>query len=240
MKQIPAMRRPLGLLALLPLVLAAASCNDGGGSPTPMPTPAPTPTPTPTATGTSYDVSACLNQVIPGTNGATPASLVVPDVIKLDPSRPSGFPNGRLLTDPVVDVSLAILFLDVNAPGQSAGTLAGVPVNPNANFKPTSATVFPFLAAPAGNPPLASGTGSNFNFRTDPEVNYVRVDRMGMPAVATVLISSPDKTAYNDASPRDDESGAFVPEITAHLTDLTNALADDFTGLGLKICAKPK
>lgn len=227
------------IFAAAPLSLALGSCGDGSPSPMPTPTPTPAPTPTATASSTSYDVSSCLNQVIPGTNGATPASLVIPDTIKLDTTRPSGFPNGRLLTDPVVDVTLAVLFLDVNAPGQSAATFANLPLNPSGNDKPLL-TSFPYLAAPQGTPPLASGTGSNFNFRTDPDSAFVRVDRTGMPAVATALIGGPRKDAYNDASPSDDEAGTFVPELSSQLTALTNVLVDDLTGLGLKPCAKPK
>ena len=128
------------------------------------------------------------------------------------------------------------MFLDLTK--HPATVLASVPVNPAANdlpFRPD----FPYLAAPQGNPPLASGIGTNFDFRTDADSAYVRVDRMGFPAVATVLISSSKKTEYNDNNPSDDATGKFVPEITATLTGLTNALADDFTKLGLSICATP-
>jgi hypothetical protein len=62
-------------------------------------------------------------------------------------------------------------------------------------------------------------------------VSFTRVDRMGMPAVATALISSKDD--YNDADPTDDVAGDFVPEIVASLTTLHTALDDDLTGLGL-------
>jgi len=74
--------------------------------------------------------------------GRTVASLVVPnDVLRLDLTAAAGFPNGRKLADPVIDVTLAVLFLRVNqaAPGRcgagncSPATLAGVPVNPARN-----------------------------------------------------------------------------------------------------------
>lgn len=60
---------------------------------------------------------------------------------------------------------------------------------------------------------------------------YNRIDRMGMPAVATALITSKD--GYNAANPSDDAAGDFVPEIVDHLTTLHNALDDDLIGLGL-------
>lgn len=184
-------------------------------------------------------MTACLNQVIPGTNGATPASLVVPDTLKLDLTRAAGFPNGRQLQNSVIDITLAVLFLDVNATGQSALTfanLAGGGLNPQTNDLPFLAA-FPFAAAPQGNPPLATGTGSSFNFRTDPFTSYVRVDREGQPAVSAAVIGGPTKNAYNDAGPVEDAAGQFVPEIVTQLTTLHNALADDLIALGLKVCS---
>ena len=62
-----------------------------------------------------------------------------------------------------------------------------------------------------------------------------RVDRMGMPAVATAVITS--KNAYNQADPADDAAGAFVSEIVANVGALHAALDDDLTGLGLTPCA---
>ena len=142
------------LFAAAPLALAAvlASCggggNNGGGAVSFVPTPAlpaPTPAPTPTPGPASRNVSACLSQVIPGTGGATPASLVIPDTMKLDLTQPAGFPNGRRLQDPVIDITLAVLLLDMTK--HSPALLAGLPLNPPANDKPFSAT-FPYLAAP--------------------------------------------------------------------------------------------
>ncbi len=62
-----------------------------------------------------------------------------------------------------------------------------------------------------------------------------RVDRMGMPAVATAVITS--KNAYNQANPSDDAAGAFVSEIVANVGAIHAALDDDLTGLGLTPCA---
>jgi hypothetical protein len=240
-----ALRRAVFVATPLTLALALAACGGDDNSaspprvaaapaPSPAPSPSPSPSPSPTPSPTSRNVSACLTQVIPGTNGATPASLILPDTLKLDTSRPAGFPNGRRLEDPVIDITLAVLFLDMTK--QSPGTFAALPLNPPANDKPFL-TTFPFLAPPQGNPILATGTGTSFNFRTDPFSSFVRVDREGQPAVATALIGAALKNAYNDANASDDVAGTFVPEITKQLTLLHDALADDLVALGLKVCS---
>lgn len=218
---------------ITPLGLALAALSGCGNDYAP-----PTPTPSATATGTaaSFDVTPCLNQTIPGT-GLTVAQAVLPDTLKLNLNSPSGFPNGRTLTDPVIDVTLAVIFLNLSKNGP--GTLAGLPLNPPANDLPFKAT-FPYLADPQGTPPRADTTGTSFDFRTDADSAYTRVDRMGMPAVATALIGSSTKTAYNDANPSDDAAGKFVPEITSRLTALATALNLDFVGAGLTPCAVGK
>lgn len=81
---------------------------------------------------------ACVEQAAP---------LVVPDTLKIDPSAAAGFPNGRKLEDPVIDVTLAVVLLDLSVDGQDPTTLAGVPVNPPANDVAFS-DAFPYLAAP--------------------------------------------------------------------------------------------
>ncbi|MEL1251153.1 DUF4331 family protein [Aurantiacibacter gilvus] len=234
-------RKNLRLLAAASAILATAmltSCFDDDddvvAAPTPGPAPAPTPTPTPTTA--SFDVTPCLTQEIPGTGGFTVADAVVPDTLTINLGAGAGFPNGRLLTDPVVDATLGVIFLDLMT--HSPATLAMIPLNPPANDVAFQSD-FPFLAPPQGTPPIASSGSSNFNFRSDAPGAYVRVDRVGMPAVATVLIGSDLKNAYNDARPQDDITGEFVPEITAQLTGLTEALADDLTGAGLSPCATP-
>ena len=83
---------------------------------------------TPCATGD------CVNQAAP---------FVVPDVIRIDPTRASGFPNGRRLTDTVIDITLALVLLDLDV--HSVTTLIGV--NPTAGDLPFSGA-FPYLAAP--------------------------------------------------------------------------------------------
>lgn len=223
--------RRLALIA--PLGVALASLSSCGNDYAPPPA-----TPAATATGTAvkFDVTPCLNQTIPGT-GLTVAQAVVPDLIKLDLNTPSGFPNGRTLTDPVIDITLAAIFLNLSKNGPA--TLANLPLNPPANDLPFKST-FPYLADAQGTPQRADTTGTSFNFRTDPDSAYTRVDRMGMPAVATALISSSMKTAFNDADPVDDAAGKFVPEITARLTTLAAALNDDFFAAGLTPCAVAK
>lgn len=183
------------------------------------------------ATGQSVDVTPCINQKV---GARTVGGLVVPDVIQLDLSQPSGFPNGRKLQDPVVDVTLAVLFLNLGVHG--ADTFAKIPLDPSGNDVPQPGA-FPWLAPAQGSTP-ASGVGGGFIFRTEFASAYTRVDRMGMPAVATALVSSSHKTAYNDDSPADDATGKWVPELTTVLTDLTKALADDLTSLKLTPCAK--
>ena len=75
------------------------------------------------------------------------APLIVPDTLKIDTAAAAGFPNGRRLSDPVVDVTLAVVLLKLGTGGQNALTLANLPLNPPANDKTFNAS-FPYLAAP--------------------------------------------------------------------------------------------
>lgn len=93
------------------------------------------------------------------------------------------------------------------------------------------------------NPPADSTTDDGSDSTGEPPAveypdapfeDYERVDRMGMPAVATVLITSKD--AYNQASLQDDVDGMFVPEISGTLEALHGAIDDDITALGLTPC----
>ena len=74
-----------------------------------------------------------------------------------------------------------------------------------------------------------------FVFADDAPDAYTRVDRMGMPAINTAVISSKD--AYNAADPTDDVAGMFVKEIIANVDGLHVALDDDLMGLKLTPCA---
>lgn len=220
---------------LVTLSLLIAGCGEADApAPAAQVTPTPTSVPNPPSTQTGFDVTPCLEQI--AAPGRTVANLVVPDVLNLDLARPAGFPNGRLLLDPVIDITLAVIFLDLRR--HSATTFAAIPVNPNGVDQPLRPN-FPFLAPPLGTPPVASGAGSNFTFRSDPISAYARVDRAGMPAVSTALITgNVNKNAYNDDTPLIDASGKWVAEIGGSLTFLTNALADDVVALGLTPCAR--
>jgi hypothetical protein len=81
-------------------------------------------------------VETCIAQAAP---------LVVPDTLSIDTTGSAGFPNGRLLADPVIDVTLAVVLLDLSV--HEAGLFAGLPLNPPANDK-AFLTSFPYLATP--------------------------------------------------------------------------------------------
>jgi hypothetical protein len=222
------MIRRLAILAV-PLALAACSGGGGGGGSTATP-------PTTAPAGAPLNVQNCLDQPVgPGLRSV--ANYVVPDTIKVDLNQPSGFPNGRRLTDSVIDTELAWIFIDLTK--HPASVLASRPLGPQANDVPFRSE-FPYLAPPQGNPPALTPGGSRFNFRTDPPSAYVQVDRMGMPAIATALISSSAKNSYNDDSPAVDGTRKYVNEITSTLGGLANALADDWQRLGLTVCARPQ
>ena len=80
-----------------------------------------------------------------------------------------------------------------------------------------------------------------WTFRTDDPSAYTRVDRMGMPAVSTALVSDTSgpattKNDYNDGDPSDDAAGTFAPELVANLTALHGAIDDDLAGATLVPC----
>jgi len=233
------------LIFATPVALATllTACGDNGSGsavvvPAPQPSTTGTPTPTPTSSTIAYNVDNCFTQKIQGQTGKTTTleDIIIPDTLKLDFTRPTRFPNGRHPSDPVVDILLATIFLDMSASGQGPNTLASIPLDPPSNDKPFSLD-FPFLAAPNGAPLRASGTGSNFDFRTDADAGYVIVDRMGNPAVATALIRGAKKTEYNDDNPTVDATHKYLEEEKEDLTDRFVSIGDDLVGLGLKICA---
>lgn len=94
--------------------------------------------------------------------------------------------------------------------------------------------VFTLSACSSDDDQSDSDAVSGFDFQSADVSSYSRIDRMGMPAIATALISSKD--AYNDANPTDDAAGNFVPEILASLQTLHGALDDQLTQLGLTPC----
>lgn len=224
-------RRSSAQLMIGTLLLATlAGCGgEEGGAPEPAPSPPPS--------ATSFSVTPCLNQIVPGT-GSTVAGLVVPDTVTINLNAPSGFPNGRRLEDPVIDVTFAALFLDLDV--HPADTLVKLPLNPPANDRPFRAD-FPYLALPQGNPPLSgSDTATAFSFVNQPLSAYVRVDRMGMPAVSPALVGGPLKNPFNDKDPSNDAAGEFVSEFTTQLELLHNGLRDDLVAAGFTPCSIPK
>lgn len=226
----------------LPMVALAgalllAGCSASGGTRTA--TPAPTPTPTPTPTTSSLDVLPCLNQTIPLDRvppGTRVIDLVIPDTLTIWPDRTVGFPNGRLLTDPVIDITLGVVLLDINAAGQNAASFAAIPLNPPQAGSPPIPE-FPFANVPHGNPPLDPGTGTNFVFDSAPMSAYVQVDRMGMPAVSTALVLSARKNTYNDSNVQNDTANTFAFDLIDGLDHFASPLQDDLQARGLKSCA---
>ena len=93
---------------------------------------------------TQLPMDTCGTQVMP---------FIVPDVVRLDLSVVPGFPNGRHLQDPIADIVLAVLLLDLATHALDTfidldddGTL-GPSMNPLANDVPFS-VAFPYLAPP--------------------------------------------------------------------------------------------
>lgn len=88
-------------------------------------------------------------KLVPATFEETVAQagpVILPDTIKYDPSKPTAYPNGRKLEDPVVDITLAAVLLKLG-PDQPLDLLANLPLNPPANDVPFLAE-FPYLAPP--------------------------------------------------------------------------------------------
>lgn len=95
--------------------------------------------------GAAINILPCATQEV--APGVSVLSLIVPDTLTLDATAPAGFPNGRGLTDPVMDVTLAVILLDLSVHG--AGALVGA-LNPAANDVPFDSE-FPYLAYPHAN-----------------------------------------------------------------------------------------
>jgi hypothetical protein len=231
-RPIALIRRALLITVGIGLTVGLAACQ-GSPSLTAQPTTTIGPAPTPPTTATSFSVQKCLNQVI---DGRTVRDIMIPDLVTLDLQRPASFPNGRRMQDPVIDIELAYLFLDLTK--HSPTTLVNIPLNPLGLDQPLR-TSFPFYAPPFAPAKLSETTGTDFNFRTNPESDYVRVERVGVPAVSTINVLGPRKNAYNDGSPTADIARTYEADITAGLTVLANILVDDLQGLSLTPCATP-
>jgi hypothetical protein len=96
--------------------------------------------------------------------------------------------------------------------------------------------------------PGGDGVCGTTDFRTE-ATGYARVDRMGMPAVATALVSSAMKNNYNDGNPSEAAGGdgarvmtsfgmlpTWAPEFATNLLGIHMALNDDLAGLMLTPC----
>lgn len=93
------------------------------------------------------DISAL--GLIPATFEETLAQagpVILPDTIKYNPALPTSYPNGRRLEDPVVDITLAAVLLQLG-PNQPLSLFADLPLNPPVNDVPFQAE-FPYLASP--------------------------------------------------------------------------------------------
>ena len=95
----------------------------------------------------------------------------MPDTLTLNLAAASGFPQWSSPARSVIDVTLAVIFLDLTR--HSPALFAGLPLNPAANDQQFR-TSFPYLAAAQGTPPVAPSTGTSFNFRADPASSFVR------------------------------------------------------------------
>ncbi len=110
----------------------------------------------------------------------------------------------------------------------TSGTTAGGTTTPTTTEDPTT-------GEPTTEDPTTGG-GDPFVFDATPPGDLAQVDRMGMPAIATAVISMGMKDAYNEATPTDDAASAFVPDIIANLVNLHTALDDDMAGFGFTPC----
>jgi len=233
------MRRTFASIPAVPLVAAMLALSACGGGGTRAADPPVVVAPTPTPTATTLDVLPCINQTIPLDRvppGTRVIDLIIPDTVTIWPDRPIGFPNGRLLSDPVVDITLGVVLLDLNRAGQNAASFAALPLNAPQATKPPLAE-FPFANTPNDNPVLDAGTGTAFVFDTAPMSSYVQVDRMGMPAVATALILSPRKDAYSDGNVQLDTANTYAFDLIEGLRRFAEPLQDDLQARGLVSCA---
>jgi hypothetical protein len=165
----------------------------------------------------AWDITACIPLIL---------SFLSPDTLLIDTHAQPGFPNGRKLTDLTTDILYSILLLDLLTPGTCQGvpctvtSLVGLTC-PATNDIITS-TQFPFLSP------------AQYNFSQEEFTAYEQVDRVGIPLVAPMLITSLD--AYNLSSPFSDMQGVFLDEITSNLSYLSFQLQEDLIYLNLSPC----
>ena len=112
-----------------------------------------------------------------------------------------------------------------------------------AGTDPASATIHcPHGTVEGGGPTVCGSTVTGFDFRTEAASMFVRVDRMGMPAVSTALIPTDRKNLYNDSNPSAESNpgeSTFVPDIVGQLQAIHGILYDDLVGAGLVPCSTP-
>lgn len=227
-------RTALLIAAGLSLAIALSGCKVGESLTAQAPV-AVGPAPPPPVQGTSFTVQKCLDQTT--SDGRTTRQVMIPDLVTLDVTKPASFPNGRRLQDPVIDVEIAFLFLDLTR--HSPNTLVNVPLNPLGLDQPLRAA-FPFYANSFGTAQLSTTDGTNFNFRANAESEYVRVERVGVPAVSTINVLGPRKIAYNEGNPNQDVARTYEADITSGLENLAALIVDDLQGLSLTPCAAPR
>lgn len=75
-----------------------------------------------------------------------------------------------------------------------------------------------------------------FVFSTAPLTSYQRIDRMGGPVTATVLLLTRDKDPFNAADPLNDAD--FVGRQVTQLTKIHYELGDDLQAAGLTLCSR--
>ena len=121
----------------------------------------------------------------------------------------------------------------------SAATPAGPTTTPTTapgTTNPAPTTTDPGTTNPTTDTDTGD-TGDAFVFDATPPEDMVQLDRMGMPAVATAVISKELKDMYNASTPTEDAASAFGADIVKNVTALHVALDDDLAGLQLSPCA---
>lgn len=74
-----------------------------------------------------------------------------------------------------------------------------------------------------------------FSFQSFSKVSYAPVDRMGQPAIATILLPRPERDRFNATEP--DEDGDYSSLMLTRLQQLHEGLDDDLRSKGITPCA---
>jgi len=86
------------------------------------------------------------------------------------------------------------------------------------------------VLAGCGKSSSGSSPSTAYVFSSTPAGGYTQIDRVGMPAVNTAVITSKD--AYNASTPSDDASGLYVGQITTDVANLHTTLDASISGAG--------